>query len=80
MHYEPRKESGAYYEFVDDIADDVANKGHCESMTVALRNVCFQKDGDLEAWCKLHGFAFDLYFGKDAQGKKQQFVRFSRQR
>ena len=46
MHYEPRKVTGAYYEFVDDIADDVASKGCCEMMTVALRNVCFPKDGD----------------------------------
>jgi ribosomal protein S27AE len=85
MHYDPRKDGGGYDEITDDIADEVATNGASEAMATVLINTVFRADpggkssaDQMAEWCQIHGFHFSTHDGKDANGKKAQFIRFAR--
>jgi hypothetical protein len=71
---------------LDDIERDVAKKGYCEIMTVALANLCFKSTNEkssqqrLDEWCDARGYTYEVFDGRDAYKKPSQWVRFYRRR
>ncbi len=84
MHYIPRDTTDSYHLVVDEIANNVAEHGSHETLTVALANTCFRKTDSrssqeqLDEWCQNHGFGYNVYDERDTHKRIQQFIRFFR--
>jgi hypothetical protein len=85
LNYLPRRVTGGYECFADDIIDEVAKSGVSNQLTVGLINTIF-RDGDrgrtsqqlIDDWCDLHELIYQTYLGPDAHGKERQWIRFTR--
>lgn len=87
MHYDHHGASSGFDEITDDILDELAGNGSAEILSAVLINTVFRSESGektsaekIAEWCKTHGFRFSTFDGKDAHGKKAQFIRFSRGR
>jgi hypothetical protein len=71
---------------LDGIKREIAEKGYSEVMTVGLANLCFRSTNEkssqqqLDKWCEVNGYMYEVFDGKDGRNRSCQWVRFSRQR